>query len=257
MSAKLAAGMIKPSGYFNMDTREKWLEVMSPKPVEKISGIGDRIQERLNSIGIVTIKELQEADIFLLKKEFKNVGSQWLNAVAHGYDESPVISEYTEKSIGRSCTLEKNTKDWAWIKNTLIDLIKLVCYKTQKRKEFATFICLKVRYSDHSEITRTKSFPEGTNEPTEVLEIIMELWARCDRNDDIRALGVSLGEFRKSKVKQIALGEDYDMEKKKKLANLKAEIRGKFGYKVIEEVIDSEKERDKYGKVVRRTYLRI
>jgi len=41
----------------------------------------------------------------------------------------------------------------------------------------------------------------------------MELWARCDRPDDIRALGVSLGEFRKSKVKQIALGEDYDMEK--------------------------------------------
>ena len=47
------------------------------------------------------------------------------------------------------------------------------------------------------------------------------------------------------------------MEKKKKLANLKAEIRGKFGYKVIEEVIDSEKEQDKYGKVIRRTYLRI
>ena len=47
------------------------------------------------------------------------------------------------------------------------------------------------------------------------------------------------------------------MEKKAKLANLKAEIRNKFGYKVIEEVIDCEKEKDKYGKVVRRTYLRI
>lgn len=257
MSAKLAAGMIKPSGYFNMDTREKWLKVMSDKNVEKISGIGDRTQERLNALGIVTIRELQNADPLKLKHEFKKVWSEWLIAVAWGYDEREVINEYTEKSIGRSCTLEKNTKDWAWIKNTLIDLIKIVCYKTQKRKEFATFICLKVRYSDHSQITKTKSFPEGTNEPTEVLEIIMELWARCDRNDDIRALGVSLGEFRKSKVKQIALGEDYDMEKKQKLANLKAEIRGKFGYKVIEEVIDSEKERDKYGKVVRRTYLRI
>ncbi len=68
----------------------------------------------------------------------------------------------------------------------------------------------------------------------EVLEIIMELWGRCEKNEDIRDIGVSLGEFRKSKVKQIALGEDYDMEKKKTLANLKAEIRNKFGYKVIE-----------------------
>ena len=128
MSAKLAAGMIKPSGYFNMDTREKWLEVMSEKPVEKISGIGDKIQLRLNNIGIHTIKDLQNADIFILRKEFKRVGSEWLHAVAWGYDERDVITEYTEKSIGRSCTLEKNTKDWAWIKNTIIDLIKIVCY---------------------------------------------------------------------------------------------------------------------------------
>jgi DNA polymerase-4 len=73
-SAKLAAGMIKPSGYFNMDTREKWLEVMSEKPVEKISGIGDKIQLRLNNIGIHTIRDLQNADIFILRKEFKKVG---------------------------------------------------------------------------------------------------------------------------------------------------------------------------------------
>ena len=49
----------------------------------------------------------------------------------------------------------------------------------------------------------------------------------------------------------------YDMDKKVKLAKLKAEIRNKFGYKVIEETIDCEKEKGKDGKVVRRTYLRI
>ena len=213
MSAKLSAGMIKPLGFFNMDTREKWLEVMSPKPVEKISGIGDKTQERLNALDIYTIKDLQDADPFILKREFKKIWSEWLHAVAWGYDEREIISEYTEKSIGRSCTLEKNTKDWAWIKNTIIDLIKIVCYKTQKRKEFATFICLKIRYADFESITRTKSFPEGTNEPMEVLEIIMELWERCDKDREIRAIGVSLGEFKKTKVRQIALGEDYDMEK--------------------------------------------
>ena len=91
----------------------------------------------------------------------------------------------------------------------------------------------------------------------EVLEIIMELWERCDKDREIRAIGVSLGEFKKTKVRQIALGEDYDMEKKVRLAKLKAEIRNKFGYKVIEETIDCEKEKGKDGKVVRRTYLRI
>lgn len=47
------------------------------------------------------------------------------------------------------------------------------------------------------------------------------------------------------------------MEKKKALADLKTSIRNRFGYKVIEEVIDGEKEKGKDGKVVRRTYLRI
>ena len=65
------------------------------------------------------------------------------------------------------------------------------------------------------------------------------------------------GQPGKSKVKQIALGEDYNMDKKIKLAKLKAEIRNKFGYKVIEETIDCEKEKGKDGKVVRRTYLRM
>ena len=72
----------------------------------------------------------------------------------------------------------------------------------------------------------------------EVLAIIMELWERCDKDREIRAIGVSLGELKKNKVEQIALGEDYDIEKKIKLAKLKAEIRNKFGYKVIEETID-------------------
>lgn len=111
MSAKLAAGMFKPSGYFNMDTRDKWLEVMSPKDVEKISGIGDRIQERLNNLNIFTIKEL------------------------------------------------------------------------------------------HNSI----------NEPKEILAVIEELWERVDKTKDIRAVGVSLGNFTRQNTRQIALGEYYDI----------------------------------------------
>ena len=176
---------------------------------------------------------MQDADPFILKREFKKVWSEWLHAVAWGYDEREVVTEYTEKSIGRSCTLEKNTKDWAWIKNTIIDLIKIVCYKTQKRREFATFICLKIRYADFESITRTKSFPEGTNEPMEVLEIIMELWGRCDKDREIRAIGVSLGEFRKSKVKQIALGEDYDMEKKLSSLNSRQRLEINLGTRLL------------------------
>jgi len=143
-------------GYFNMDTREKWLEVMSEKPVEKISGIGDKIQERLNNLNIFTIKELQNADPFMLKQEFKKVWSEWLLAVAWGYDEREVVTEYTEKSIGRSCTLSRDTKDWGVIKNTLIDLIKIVSYKVQLRGEIPKHINLKVRYSDFTGIARTK-----------------------------------------------------------------------------------------------------
>ena len=86
----------------------------------------------------------------------------------------------------------------------------------------------------------------------EVLEIIMELWERCDKDREIRAIGVSLGEFKKTKVKQIALGENYDMDKKINLAKLKAEIRNKFGYKVIEETIDCEKEKGKEKECLRR-----
>lgn len=118
-------------------------------------------------------------------------------------------------------------------------------------------INLKVRYADFTGITRTKELHNSINEPKEILAVIEELWERVDKTKDIRAVGVSLGNFTKQKTRQIALGEDYDINKKAKLQELKANIRDKFGYKVIEETIDSDKEKGKNGKVIRGTYLRI
>ena len=48
---------------------------------------------------IYTIKDLQDADPFILKREFKKICSEWLHAVTWGYDEREVISDYTELSL--------------------------------------------------------------------------------------------------------------------------------------------------------------
>jgi nucleotidyltransferase/DNA polymerase involved in DNA repair len=58
----------------------------------KDKGIGDKIQLRLNNIKIHTIRDLQNAEIFILRKEFKRVGSEWHHAVAWGYDEREVTA---------------------------------------------------------------------------------------------------------------------------------------------------------------------
>ena len=61
-------------------------------------------------MGIFTVKELRDANPYRLREEFKSVMAKWLEAVAEGYDEREVATNYKEKSMGRSVTLMKNTK---------------------------------------------------------------------------------------------------------------------------------------------------
>lgn len=91
----------------------------------------------------------------------------------------------------------------------------------------------------------------------EILEVVEGLLERIDTDKNLRSLGVSISGFVKSKSRPIKIGEDYDFTKKSKIADLKMQIREKYGYGIIEEIIDCEKEKSENGKVVRKTYLKI
>jgi len=104
--AKLIGKKNKPDG-IGVLSEAAFPELLRTTPVGDVCGIGPRITDRLNRVGIRTLAELGGASTEYLKREF-GVYGLWLHAVGQGKDPTPVAS-YTElpppKSVGHSKSL--------------------------------------------------------------------------------------------------------------------------------------------------------
>lgn len=108
--AKLASGMKKPNGQFEI-TKENLEDVYKNTKLTDLCGIGERIERRLNIMGIYTLFDLRKIDKNKLIAEFGKIEAQFLKGLSWGRDTSEVLP-YTiapeTKSIGRNYCLPKN-----------------------------------------------------------------------------------------------------------------------------------------------------
>ncbi len=257
MSAKIAAEKIKPKGFYILDTKEKFLEELSDKKVGIIPGIGKRVEDRLNKLGVYRVEDLQKIDYKKLEKEFKPVMTKWLKEVAFGIDTRKVITFYKEKSIGRSVTLLKNTNDMRIIINSLIDIIELLSYKLALRKEFAMSVTLKIRWKSMKVTLKSHKVREGINSSKEIYDLVLFLLEKVQIKEEVRGVGVSLGNLSDKKYKQLKLGQVDKMEKEMKIDRLKMDIRNKYGYKIMINSLEYMKKKDKNGEIIKNNYLKL
>ncbi len=126
--AKLASGMRKPNGQFEI-TKENFEEVYKSTKITDLCGIGERIEKRLNVMGIYTLLDLRNIDKNKLIMEFGKVEAQFLKALSMGMDDSEVLS-YTiapeTKSIGRNYCLPKNEYDKKIVLQNIYELCEEV-----------------------------------------------------------------------------------------------------------------------------------
>lgn len=132
--AKLASGMRKPNGIFEITEKNLW-EVYKEAELTDVCGIGERIKLRLNKIGIYTLLQLRDSDFKLLIREFGNCEAHFLKNIGLGLDFDSVNS-YTVapsvKSVGRNYCLPKNTYDKKIILQNIYELCEEVCIKLRR-----------------------------------------------------------------------------------------------------------------------------
>ena len=107
--AKLASDWNKPNG-IKIITRDMIPEILLPFPVSKIYGLGKKSVEKLNNMGIFTVKDLYE-----MPKEFyvEYLGKYGLEIYdrIRGIDNREVEVQRDRKSYGRERTLKIDTKE--------------------------------------------------------------------------------------------------------------------------------------------------
>jgi DNA polymerase-4 len=225
--AKLGSRLKKPDGLVIVQEGE--VEgLLKGLPVNKLSGIGPKLTEELNSIGIFSCGQLGSFPVSVLIKRFGVIGER-LHEMGLGLDDSRVVSldeEEDAKSISHSVTLEKDTSDPEMLKKVLLQLSERVSRRMRKDRFYGRRISVTIRYSDFFTFSKQNTLSKWMNSGNEIFRYAFEIFRSVSHPKPIRLLGVEVSLLKKEWY-QLDLFEKG--EKKEKLLKAMDRVNERFG----------------------------
>ena len=234
--AKMASDYKKPMGITVI--RKKDVEkILWPIKINDMFGIGKKTAPKLNAIGINTIGDLAKyGDIDTLRNI---LGKNYYGLIqcANGEGDDKVVTEEDDpKSIGNSITLSENTTSIDEMEKVLGELLDSSLSRMNGASLECKGVSITIRYSDFSNVSRSTSFKDKTNDRKVLFSKVCKLLEEnYEEGREVRLLGVTLRNLVevKEKVKQLNLFEyqsEVDDDKIKKIIN---EINNKLGYEAV------------------------
>jgi len=196
--AKLGSRLKKPDGLVVI-SKEKVEEILRDLPVSKLHGIGPKLTEALNSIGIFTCGQLGKFPVSVLSKRFGAIGER-LYEMGLGLDDSPVVpfdEEEDAKSISHSVTLEEDTSDPNILKKVLLQLSEKVSKRMRREGFYGRRVAITVRYSDFFTFSKQKTLSKWVNSGNDIFKLSSEIFESIPHPKPIRLLGVGVSLLKK------------------------------------------------------------
>ncbi len=196
--AKLGSGLKKPDGLVVIQ-REDVEKVLEDLPVSKLYGIGPKLAEALNAIGIFACGQLGRFPVDVLSKRFGVIGEK-LHEMGLGLDDNPVIpfdEEDDAKSISHSVTLEEDTSDPKMLRKVMLQLSERVSRRMRRDGFYGRRIAITVRYSDFFTFSKQKTFSKWMNSGNEIFRHAFEIFESIPHPKPIRLLGVGMSQLKK------------------------------------------------------------
>lgn len=210
-------------------------KMLWPFPIEKIWGIGSRMKHNLNRMGIVTLGQLANFNLRILKKRFGVMGEQ-LYWHAWGIDLSPVYGDFSntdQKSFGRGISLLRDYTEKE-VSTCILELCEEVCRKARTWDKEGKTIHLGISYTKDTGggFSRSMSINTPTNVTMDVYRVCMRIFKQFyDGSSHIRHVYVTLGKLYDHQDVQLNLFED--QAKKNDIGHVMDAIRDKFGSTAI------------------------
>ena len=244
--AKMASDMKKPLGITVLRKRDVE-KVLWPLPVGEMHGVGKKTSEKLNSIGVKTIKDLSEANKIQLEALI-GINGVRLKERANGIDERPIDpNAATEiKSVGNSTTLPKDITNQQELLHVLEELSEKVVARMNRKKVLASSIGITIRYNNRKTINRSKKLLNPTVQYNELVKEAKDLFLKNWNGEPVRLLGVTGSDLieKKHAVKQLDLFTYEKEAQKEPLLKTVDKLRAKYGDKIIEKAQDKVTEKN-------------
>jgi len=188
--AKIASGWRKPDG-LTVIPPERVETFLQRLPVDALWGVGPVTARKLRARGIEKLVDVRTADPVVLHE---TVGSlaDWLQQLARGEDDRPVVAEHDPKSSGRENTFARDLLELADIRREIADMARDAAGWLVRRERYARTVTVKVRYHDFTTITRSQSADPTRDEESIVARAVGLLEKTDAGRRPIRLLGVSV-----------------------------------------------------------------
>ena len=160
--AKLASGRAKPDGMLIIPAHEI-IDFLNPLPIGALWGVGAATEATLASLGLRTVKDLAEFPLAKLVGALGSASGVKLHELANGRDPRGVETERQEKSIGHEVTFEHDISDVEILHRELLRQANQVAVRLRRAGLEGRTVALKLRFSDFSTISRSKTLAEPTD----------------------------------------------------------------------------------------------
>jgi len=166
--AKLLSELAKPDGLLHWPAAEVE-DRLRPLPVSVLWGAGPRTTERLTENGLVTVGDLADVDVRLLRRLVGDALGAQLHALAHGVDPRPVEPAHEARSISAETTFDEDVDDPVVLERRLQRLATGVARRLREQGLAARTVTIKVRFADHRAVTRSHTIPAPTDRTHELV----------------------------------------------------------------------------------------
>ena len=195
--AKVASDYNKPNGQKTVNPEEV-LEFLENLEIRKFYGVGKVTAEKMYKLGIFTGKDLKERSLEYLTTHFGKSG-QFYYQVVRGIHTSEVKPHRTPKSVGAERTFSENLSSEVFMMEKLERIATELESRLQKNKLAGKTVTLKIRYSDFSLHTRSKTLPYFISDKALLLENARELLLQESLDNSVRLLGITLSNLNTEK----------------------------------------------------------
>jgi len=192
--AKITSELGKPAGMVVL-SRDAALERFGPGSPGLIPGIGPKTLQKLEAMGISTLAELGAHPQSDLEGAFGPRSGAWLYFRGRLWDETPVTVERETKSVSVETTYDTDLNRRGEIEQKIVGLAEELCVRLRKKELAGRTIGLKVRLDDWTNVTRSHTVEQPTNDPAVVVPAALELLRAYDPQRPVRLLGVRVAGF--------------------------------------------------------------
>ncbi|MEM9647089.1 MAG: DNA polymerase IV [Bacteroidota bacterium] len=210
--AKVASDYNKPNGQKTVNPEEV-ITFLEELDIRKFYGVGKVTAEKMYQLGIFTGSDLKKKSLEFLEGQFGKSGAYYYTVV-RGIHNSEVKPHRIPKSVGAERTFSENLSSEIFMLEKLENIAEELEKRLTKSKVAGKTITLKIKYSDFTLQTRSKTLPYFVASKDLILETAKELLYQATLQNSVRLLGISLANLNTEEKKEVQKKESVSVQLK-------------------------------------------